>query len=344
MSLSRLRKLKLEMEQRLIEFDEDAAGCLVLAWLRLMDLDIGASGKSVRGRLLSIRDEYVATVGRAVSPESQLHSSGLANPLGMELRRSCTSTAPHHAAMILSEVAVANPWPNDKVNRDVRRIVLKELATYFNVREPELRIDHVIDHELPKRITVKRIVLITLFSVAGGLVAAPHIGAAIGAGMGLSGAAATAAGLATLGFGSVAAGGFGMAGGTLIVGFVTGAIGGASSLATAASRVKSNPELEALKLRISLGLMRHIRGAESVGVELTASIEHRIDALIDEVAALRVRLSKLEKKVRTEKAKDVRNEIQITRLKSKVRELKKKRIPEVEDEIKLLRSSLPDVD
>lgn len=46
---------------------------------------------------------------------------------------------------------------------------------------------------------------------------APVIGTAIGNAMGLSGAAATSAGLAWLGGGSIAAGGFGMAGGTFVI-------------------------------------------------------------------------------------------------------------------------------
>ena len=66
-------------------------------------------------------------------------------------------------------------------------------------------------------------------------VAAPLIGAAVGSALGLSGAAATSAGLAALGGGSMAAGGFGMAGGTaLLTGL--GAIGGAGA-AAAGSRV-----------------------------------------------------------------------------------------------------------
>lgn len=63
--------------------------------------------------------------------------------------------------------------------------------------------------------------------VTGGL-AAPLVGSAIGSGMlgmGLSGAAATSAGLAALGGGSLAAGGAGVAGGTLVVATVAGAAG-----------------------------------------------------------------------------------------------------------------------
>ena len=61
--------------------------------------------------------------------------------------------------------------------------------------------------------------------ITGGL-AAPAIGAALGSSvLGLSGAAATSAGLATIGGGSLAAGGLGMAGGTAIISAVAGGVG-----------------------------------------------------------------------------------------------------------------------
>lgn len=53
--------------------------------------------------------------------------------------------------------------------------------------------------------------------IMAGAVLAPAVGGAIGGAMGLSGAAATSAGLAFLGGGSLASGGFGMAGGILFV-------------------------------------------------------------------------------------------------------------------------------
>lgn len=49
------------------------------------------------------------------------------------------------------------------------------------------------------------------------LLMAPYLGAVIGGIMGLSGAAATSAGLAFLGFGSIATGGLGMAGGSIAI-------------------------------------------------------------------------------------------------------------------------------
>lgn len=56
--------------------------------------------------------------------------------------------------------------------------------------------------------------------------AAPAIGGAVGALLGLSGAAATNAGLATIGGGAIAAGGFGMAGGVAVVTATGAALGG----------------------------------------------------------------------------------------------------------------------
>jgi hypothetical protein len=61
---------------------------------------------------------------------------------------------------------------------------------------------------------------------AGGWLAAPMLGSAIGTAAGLSGAAAVAHGLALLGGGALAAGGAGMAGGVWLVAGVSAAVGG----------------------------------------------------------------------------------------------------------------------
>lgn len=83
-----------------------------------------------------------------------------------------------------------------------------------------------------RKINWKRIALITAGGIALGAVtagaAAPLIAGAIGAAAGLAGAAALAHGLAVLGFGSLAAGGLGMAGGLWIVTGVGAAVGGAA--------------------------------------------------------------------------------------------------------------------
>ena len=85
--------------------------------------------------------------------------------------------------------------------------------------------------------------------VTGGL-AAPAIGTLVGTTfMGLSGAAATSAGLAALGGGALAAGGAGMAGGTLLVQAVAGGVGilGASIATNAADGAKAKKQNEELR-------------------------------------------------------------------------------------------------
>ena len=85
--------------------------------------------------------------------------------------------------------------------------------------------------------------------VTGGL-AAPAIGAVVGTTfMGLSGAAATSAGLAALGGGALAAGGAGMAGGALLVQAVAGGVGilGAGIATNAADGAKAKKQNEDLR-------------------------------------------------------------------------------------------------
>ena len=101
-------------------------------------------------------------------------------------------------------------------------------------RETLLEIDERL-RELTKKIrrlprNWKRLVELGVSGAAvgaltGGL-AAPAVGGTIGASMGLSGAAATNAGLALLGGGSLASGGLGMAGGTALIATAGGVAGG----------------------------------------------------------------------------------------------------------------------
>ncbi|HEY3821859.1 MAG TPA: DUF726 domain-containing protein [Polyangiaceae bacterium] len=87
-----------------------------------------------------------------------------------------------------------------------------------------------------------------LLVITGGA-AAPAIGGAIGSTfMGLSGAAATSAGLAALGGGAVAAGGFGMAGGTVVVAGGLGLMGGGFAGAGMAKRTADLAEFDFVPL------------------------------------------------------------------------------------------------
>lgn len=102
---------------------------------------------------------------------------------------------------------------------------------------------------------------IVLFTLFGGVVAwwlAPVVGAWIGATLfGLSGAAATSAGLAWLGLGSLAAGGFGMFGGTLVV-IGAGAVLAAGSGALAMSALSDTlcPEIALMNCSKTLQIFK----------------------------------------------------------------------------------------
>jgi hypothetical protein len=111
--------------------------------------------------------------------------------------------------------------------------------------------------------------------------AAPPIGAAVGAAMGLSGAAATSAGLAALGGGSLAAGGLGMAGGTALiagVGTITGA--GTASMARRIrprlSRLLAVIEAEKLTCLV-LALDRRSRTGDSESLDRARRYRIKID-------------------------------------------------------------------
>jgi len=88
------------------------------------------------------------------------------------------------------------------------------------------------------------------------LLAAPAIGGAIGAsvlGGGLSGAAATSHGLAMLGLGSLASGGFGMAGGTAVIVAAGAGLGGAMGASTTAAYVNDDKSFRIEKLKDGKG-------------------------------------------------------------------------------------------
>lgn len=107
------------------------------------------------------------------------------------------------------------------------------IASFKNL---SMKLDDISDFEKifeRDSLNIKKIAMTGLFAVGGAAVigpiafaAAPAIGGTLGALMGYSGAVATNVGLATLGFGSLAAGGFGMAGGTAILTATGAMLGG----------------------------------------------------------------------------------------------------------------------
>ena len=305
-----------------LTLDERAQRCLSLAYLRMMNVDIAASPKKEHPSKHSDRSAFVDVLGQMLPPDCRQYSSALIGQFAGLLRESCgqvkTTT---NVAMIISELAVVHPWTGTKmfsqirVHDESRLIVLKEMASYLQIPDGDRHVDYILEDIVPGPRNVKKIALITLATMAGGLIAAPHIGTAIGVyALGLSGAAATSAGLATLGFGATAAGGFGMAGGTLIVGALTGALGGATSIATTTSKMRSSAMAEALKLHITLYLMFQLPGTASLAREI--------------VSHLNTEIRRVEDLLRIERASTSKS---------------RQRVKELEAEAKVLRSSIPDI-
>lgn len=124
---------------------------------------------------------------------------------------------------------------------------------------------------------------------AGGWLVAPIVGGAIGVATGLSGAAATAHGLAILGGGSLALGGAGMAGGMWLA---TGAGAAIGVLATGGSTFllqlgAATARIELIKLQVSykeviLGTQMELKKAQEVIVSLTQQRDEIIQQIEQE--------------------------------------------------------------
>ncbi len=129
----------------------------------------------------------------------------------------------------------------------------------------------------------------TVILASGAWILAPAIGTALGTAAGLSGAAATAHGLALLGGGSLAAGGAGMAGGLWIVTGVGAAVGVTAGGAGQALKElgAAQVRVELIKLQMSYKLdvihgQAHIHKARSVIAELDKSRAELEQALAEE--------------------------------------------------------------
>lgn len=129
-----------------------------------------------------------------------------------------------------SEAKKDSPIRIDKLSK------LYTLGDEININKKDLEEALSIFDDSIKKITPSRVFLRLTIAIAAATalavtagVAAPAIGTMIGGYLGLSGAAATSAGLALLGGGALSVGGFGMLGGTIVViggGGILGAVAG----------------------------------------------------------------------------------------------------------------------
>ncbi len=185
----------------------------------------------------------------------------------------------------LWEMQPFSPYDID-VSKDDKRSALRELANAIDAGGAIGQIERAV-RELNNRARIRTtakvggaVVLGAVALGATGFAAAPFIGTALGGAMGLSGAAATSAGLATLGGGALAAGGAGMAGGTLLV---TGAaaasggliVGGGTALFQLGSR-QAQQELRKMEVKFKVALFQthaEIRVAQQFATRLHGEIE-----------------------------------------------------------------------
>ena len=132
--------------------------------------------------------------------------------------------------------------------------------------------------------------------VATGGLAAPAVGAFVGSTfMGLSGAAATSAGLAALGGGSLAAGGLGMAGGTMVVQAVAGGAGvlGAKLVGDQAELAQFRREQK--ELREDIQTRQQSDASKQKNIEVLTA---RIRRLEEKIAELEAQLDRNDEEIR----------------------------------------------
>jgi hypothetical protein len=126
---------------------------------------------------------------------------------------------------------------------------INDLSDYADLLKFEKR-------NLAKTTKVAGTALVAAGAMTGvGLMAAPLIGGIVGTTIGgYTGAAATSYGLAALGGGSIAAGGFGMAGGTAVVAAVGGSLGGVIGAGLTSSYVSEDKSFMIEKLKDGSGV------------------------------------------------------------------------------------------
>lgn len=202
------------------------------------------------------------------------------------------------AVVLMIELAAFFPWPQEtKWESKVRTAAVGDLVDRIPASVDRQLMDE-IDADLGRAVrrlsrkeaNKKLLAALTLGGAVAGLLtgglAAPLIGSALGGAMGLSGAAATSAGLALLGGGAVSAGGLGMAGGTALV---AGSMGvGAAGIGAAGGWLRgaqpNDVVVEAAKLEI---FVKHAlvdeKDADAIRRMIIERVQVQIGGLVEEI-------------------------------------------------------------
>ncbi|WP_133169390.1 hypothetical protein [Rhodococcus opacus] len=245
-----------------LEWSESVALAAMQVSLMQSDLDATTSDKSVAVKE-AVLDEAVARF-RRVAAEDRPDRPDWLTPLVADMSTQKDAAADAIAAqgrrlprcfdsrerslLVLVDLILFDPWAaKASWHAATRRTALEALVDDFPHLDrtdlDRMRDEHTLLLRRLRRKSVHwgKVAVIGAAGLAAGVAtggwAAPAIGAAIGSAAGLTGAAATSAGLATLGGGAIAAGGFGIAGGTALV---TG-LGGIAGAGVAAAGARWTP-------------------------------------------------------------------------------------------------------
>lgn len=206
--------------------------------------------------------------------------------------------------LLLIELYSFHPWSEKaKWNAKVHAQSLKDLTnkmpcmTESDYQRVDTEFKRVVRRLQRKSVSWRKFASIAAVGAILGILtmglAAPVIGAAIGGAMGLSGAAATSAGLALLGGGSMAAGGFGMAGGTALLVGLGGTAGGIAATGSGYARGMTGKKILAesikLELLIKLVIVQQGGGDEQARF-VVVGLEMRLREVEEKLAELAKRL------------------------------------------------------
>lgn len=224
------------------------------------------------------------------------------------------------ALIILIELMTFNPWfPDLTWVKDARKASLETAVAQLpglgdgDFASATAEYDALIKQLKRKSVRWGRVAAVSAVGLGLGVatagLAAPVIGGAVGAALGLSGAAATSAGLALLGGGSIAAGGFGILGGTILVSGVGGVFAAGAAGATvrfsrmgAAAVVADAVKLDLLARLVLADAADHDQKLRRVAEGLQARINEfseSINLLTERIAQLKADKDRLSEENRS---------------------------------------------
>lgn len=309
--------------------DEDGLAVVELLQLRMMTLDVEAETRSGRrSQKMTVRDETADRMSdECAAPPIGVSSWRL--ELAESLRSHATAerrallvraaeSACNHvkgrefALCVLVALATSSPWPEGLTWVPSARIrVLQDVAseledaTQSDVEAVENELGKLLRSMKREQIPWGRVAAAGAAGIVLGAAtmgyAAPLVGAALGGAMGLSGAAATSAGLAALGGGSLAAGGFGMVGGAAFVAGAGGLFGaglGAGGMRVAGCPTYS-PVQDVVRAELLAGLLFDQGRADDEALRRVVLVmEEKLAEVRDKVVTLAERVRELDREKR----------------------------------------------